>query len=187
VDEIGTGLDRVGRAFGFQLWEHAPDIITLGKSLGGGVMPIAAVALRREFGNACRGLAFDSTFAGTPAACAAAVTTLQLLEGGDLFAMAREHGTLALRYLRAALARHQLIKEIRGTGLLLAIEFAGDRRRQAQIAARVVAELLEQGVFSAQSRFTSSLLLMPPLVMDARTLTQGLETIVTVIDTLPSE
>ena len=183
ADEIGTGLGRLGKLFGFQLWKHIPDMITLGKSLGGGVMPIAALALRKDLCKAVQGLAFDSTFAGTAAGCRAAVATLELLDGALLRECERK-GSLALKKLQSALGSHPAVKEVRGTGLLLGVEFAGDRQRRLKIAGAVVSELLARGVFCAHSRYTYSLLIMPPLIIEESVLLASLDTVIETIDSV---
>lgn len=179
MDEVGTGLGRVGRMFGFEHWGHTPDLFVLGKSLGGGVAPVAAVVIARRLVEAVRGLAFDSTFAGTPAGCEAALATLSLLTDTDLIARGAEHGDTALRALRTALQSHPAVKQVRGTGLLLGIEFeARSRAAQAHFANAVVTELLTHDVFAATSRYTHTLLAMPPLTITARELSRALDALI---------
>lgn len=179
MDEVGTGLGRVGRMFGFERWGHTPDLFVLGKSLGGGVAPVAAVVIARRLIEAARGLAFDSTFAGTPAGCEAALATLDLINGTDVLARAAELGDEALRRLQSALQFHPAVRQVRGTGLLLGIEFeAPTRAGQARFANAVVAELLRHDVFAAASRYTHTLLVMPPLTIHARELSRAIDSIV---------
>lgn len=166
VDEIGTGLGRLGHMFGFERFGMRPDIVTLGKSLGGGIMPISAVLMQERLVDAARGLAFDSTFAGTPAACAAASATVDILKHSDLLQRARVLGDRFLERVRRNLATCTGVREVRGTGLLFGIETEkSGRAEQARFARAIEANLLDAGVFAASSRYTNSLLIMPPLTI----------------------
>ncbi|WP_035342856.1 MULTISPECIES: putrescine aminotransferase [Dickeya] len=126
LDEVQTGMGRTGKMFACEHYGVQPDILCLAKALGGGVMPIGAtVATEAVFS-----VLFDNpflhttTFGGNPLACAAALATINVLLRDDLAAQAARQGALLLNGLQTlARAYPDLIVEVRGKGLLQAIEF----------------------------------------------------------------
>ena len=123
-----TGLGRTGRWWGFEHWNLEPDIITVAKSLSGGYVPCAAVVTRRAiyqktFSRLDRCVVHSSTFGRNNLAMACGLATLQVIDDENLVARAREHGAELRRRLEALKERHSLIKEVRGVGLMIAIEF----------------------------------------------------------------
>lgn len=127
-DEVQTGLGRTGRWFGFQNWEMEPDIITMAKSLSGGYVPCAAIVMRRSiyqgtFSRLDRCVVHSSTFGRNNLAMACGLATLQVLEEENLVENCAQMGELLLEKLNELKSRHSLIKEVRGKGLMIAIEF----------------------------------------------------------------
>ncbi|KAB2642584.1 MAG: aspartate aminotransferase family protein, partial [Verrucomicrobia bacterium] len=127
-DEVQTGLGRTGRWWGFEHWGLEPDIITVAKSLSGGYVPVAAVITRRAiyqktFSRLDRCVVHSSTFGRNNLAMAAGLATLQVLDDENLVERARTHGTELMRRLDALKEKHSLIKEVRGLGLMIVIEF----------------------------------------------------------------
>lgn len=130
ADEIQCGLCRTGRWFACDHAGVVPDIMTLAKCLGGGVMPIGATITTPEVARAYRGrpLLHTSTFGGNPLACRAALASLQVFEEENLAARAAESGTLLLQELNGLAAEFpDLISEVRGLGLMVGIEFQEDK------------------------------------------------------------
>ncbi|MGE0488412.1 MAG: aspartate aminotransferase family protein [Vulcanimicrobiota bacterium] len=130
ADEVQSGLGRTGRLFAVEHWGVEPDIMVLAKALGGGVMPIGAYLATPEVAAAYRGkpLLHTSTFGGNPLACAAALATLEVLVEEQLSQRAAEAG----QAIMASLTRLQkefpnLIKEVRGLGLMIGLELLEDR------------------------------------------------------------
>ena len=126
-DEIQTGLGRTAKWFAFEHDDVVPDIVVLAKSLGGGIAPIGATLLGRELHAKAYGARerFDlhsSTFGGNSFACAAALETLRILDEEQLVANAAARGGELLNGLQERLSDHPLIMDIRGRGLLVAIE-----------------------------------------------------------------
>ncbi len=126
-DEIQTGFGRTGKMFALEHDEVVPDIITLSKSLGSGVIPVSVSVTTEQiwlkaFGARDRFDLTISTFAGNPAACAAALKTIEIMQKDDMPERARTLGDYAKKKLEDLKTRHELIKEIRGKGLLLGIE-----------------------------------------------------------------
>src|SRR5438067_5395332 len=127
IDEVQTGFGRTGQLFACQHYGLQPDILCLAKSLAGGV-PMGAVCLGPrvvESGRITKGV-HGSTFGGNLLACAAALTTLDILEREDLPARANALGTWTLEQLQALRTSTSLVREVRGRGLLIGIEL---RRR----------------------------------------------------------
>ncbi|MFD4628988.1 aspartate aminotransferase family protein [Streptomyces sp. NPDC058284] len=167
LDEIQTGLGRLGVLWGADADGLTPDMLLSGKGLGGGIMPVSAVVARAEvFG------AFDrdpylhtSTFSGMPLAMAAVRGALAAIEEEDLVTRARELGTEILQGLRriAGETFGGLVREVRGRGLLLGVEFT-----EPGPAGDLLVELIQQGVVANHSlnshlvlRFTPPAVLIP--------------------------
>lgn len=129
VDEVQTGLGRTGTLFACEAEGVVPDILCLAKSLGGGVMPLGAfVTIERiwtqAFGGMEKCLLHTSTFGGNALAAAAGISALNVTLRENLAAAAREKGNYFLRALRQLQESYpHLIKEVRGRGLLIGIEF----------------------------------------------------------------
>ena len=156
ADEVMTGFGRTGADFGFQHWSNAPDVLVAGKGLAGGYAPITGVfatdVVGRTIDEAGMNVMFH-TFAAMPTACAAADKVLEILAAEDLVARAAATGAVLKERLEAAFADHPHVAEVRGKGLLLAIEIVADRAtlvpfaRERSIASRVVAAGLERGAW----------------------------------------
>ncbi len=156
VDEVQTGFGRTGTLFACEQYNLQPDILCLAKSIAGGV-PMGAICLGprvMESGRVTKGV-HGSTFGGNPLACAAALTTLDILEHEALPQRAAALGAYALERLRAL--RSPLIREVRGRGLLLGIELT--RRAQPYLEA-----LFARGILALQAG-PNVIRLLPPLVI----------------------
>ena len=127
-DEIQTGLGRTGKMFGFQHWNLEPDIITLAKSLSGGYVPCGAIVARREiyqktFSRMDRCVVHSTTFGRNNLAMACGLASLEVLDDEKLIENAARMGQLLAERINALRAKHTFIKEVRGKGLMIAIEF----------------------------------------------------------------
>jgi 4-aminobutyrate aminotransferase-like enzyme len=125
---VQTGLGRTGRWWGFEHWGLEPDIITLAKSLSGGYVPVAAIVTRRAiyqktFSRLDRCVVHSSTFGRNNLAMACGLATLQVLDDEGLVERAREQGEELRSRIEELKEKHSLIKEVRGLGMMLAIEF----------------------------------------------------------------
>jgi adenosylmethionine-8-amino-7-oxononanoate aminotransferase len=155
ADEVMTGFGRTGRRFGVEHWGVAPDILVGGKGLAGGYAPLGAVFARdavvEPLARAGDELMYY-TFGGHPGACAAADAVLAILEREDLVRRAAAMGE-RLRAALAPLERHPNVAEVRGLGLLQAVELVRDRESlepfapEARLGWRVVVQGLLRGVF----------------------------------------
>jgi adenosylmethionine-8-amino-7-oxononanoate aminotransferase len=156
ADEVMTGFGRTGRNFAVDHWGVVPDILVGGKGLAGGYAPMGGlyttdavlaplVAQGEEF--------MFYTYAAHPSSCAAALAVLSILEREGLVVRAAEQGKRLLDRLRGALANHPHVAEVRGLGLLLAVELVRDRATRepfpvaTKFTNRVVAAGFGHGVF----------------------------------------
>ncbi|WP_260614532.1 aminotransferase class III-fold pyridoxal phosphate-dependent enzyme, partial [Streptomyces sp. WAC02707] len=131
LDEIQTGLGRTGRLFAAEHDGLDPDVLCVAKSLSGGLVPIAATLCRGDlwdaaYGSTDRALLHSSTFGGGNFAAAAGLATLDVLTSEGLPEHARKVGEHLRGALRAACAPYGFVKDVRGIGLMTAIEFDGD-------------------------------------------------------------
>jgi 4-aminobutyrate aminotransferase len=166
ADEIQSGAGRTGRMWAIEHWDVEPDILLTAKGIGSG-LPISAMVARAEVMDWPAG-AHGSTFGGNPIACAAALTTIGLLEGG-LVANAAKRGAEALEGLRPLVARHpDLIRDVRGLGLMLGVEFTSEATAEAvQMAA------FQRGLLVLRAGH-EVVRMSPALTLDAAELATGL-------------
>ncbi len=157
ADEIQAGLARTGATFACDYEGVTPDVYVLGKALGGGILPVSAVAADREVMDVLSPGSHGSTFGGNPLACAVGATVVELLETGEFQRRAATLGRRLADGLRS-LPTEQ-VAEVRALGLWAGVELADDRPARA-----VCERLLELGVL-AKDTHGSTLRLSPPLVI----------------------
>jgi 4-aminobutyrate aminotransferase len=127
-DEIPHSLGRTGRMFTFENFGIVPDMVVIGKGLGGGVLPLAAVIARENLDIAAERALGHYTHEKNPVLCAAALATIDVIEKHGLVAHARDLGRYTIERLKEMQTRHPLIGDVRGLGLFLGIELVKDRR-----------------------------------------------------------
>jgi ornithine--oxo-acid transaminase len=160
LDEIQTGLGRTGRMFAYEHESDAkPDVLILGKALGGGLYPVSAVLARREIMDVFAPGDHGSTFGGNPLAAAVGEAALEVIVDENLAERAARRGEALLRALAEIDSPH--VVEIRGRGLLIGIELA----RSAGTARDFALRLLEQGVLCKDTH-GQVLRLAPPLIIE---------------------
>jgi putrescine aminotransferase len=164
ADEIQTGLGRTGRMFCVEHEAVVPDIMTLAKALGGGVMPIGAFIARPQLWEKMRRDPYlhSSTFGGNPLACRAALATLDVLVDEGLPARAEPLGARFLGHLREIQGQHpRVVSGVRGRGLMLGIEFA-----HPDLALMTSAEAGRRGVITFYTLNNPNVIrIEPPLVI----------------------
>lgn len=176
-DEIPTGLGKTGRLFACEHEGVVPDILVLGKALGGGILPIAATLCRPELDVAGAFALGHYTHEKNPVTCRAALTALEIIEEEGLVERARELGAFALERLFEMMDRHPLIGDVRGRGLLLGVELVADRERRnpaAGAAEEVFYRCLERGL-SFKVSMGNVLTLSPPLTIARDDLERALD------------
>jgi ornithine--oxo-acid transaminase len=127
-DEVQTGIGRTGRFLALEHWDLEPDLICVAKALSGGLVPIGAVlvsraAFEKVFDGMERAVRHGSTFGGNDLAAAAALATLRVLDREQLVEHAERMGELLLELTRPLVERYEVVSEVRGLGLMWAIEF----------------------------------------------------------------
>jgi len=142
-DEIQTGLGRTGKMFGFQHWNLEPDIITLAKTLSGGYVPCGAIVTRREiyqktFSRMDRCVVHSTTFGRNNLAMACGLAALEVIENENLVENTAKMGALLMEKIDALRAKHSFIKEVRGKGLMIAIEFHEPKELKLKMAWKVL-------------------------------------------------
>jgi acetylornithine/N-succinyldiaminopimelate aminotransferase len=158
-DEVQTGLGRTGRWFAFEHAEVVPDVITLAKALGGG-LPIGACIAREEVARAFVRGDHATTFGGGPVPCAASIAVLDVIASEGLVDNARAMGERLVDGLRARLTGHTGVVEVRGLGLLVAVELAGEW------SADIAQQALTKG-FLVNNVTPTAIRLSPPLNVSA--------------------
>ncbi|MCR8726214.1 (R)-1-hydroxy-2-aminoethylphosphonate ammonia-lyase [Frigidibacter sp. ROC022] len=165
-DEIPTGLGKTGRMFAFQHDEVQPDIITLGKALGGGILPVAAVLARAELDVAGDFAIGHYTHEKNPVTARAALTTLDIIRDEGLAERADRLGRAAMERLRGLLSIPH-VGDVRGRGLMFGVEIVADRDSRTpdpDRAERVFYRCLDQGL-SFKISAGNVLTLSPPLTI----------------------
>ncbi len=123
LDEVQSGIGRTGKMFAYQHFGIEPDILTMAKSLAGGI-PIGAIAVKRDFCNVLQPGNHGSTFGGNPVACSAGVAVLKAIEEEHLLENATKMGNYLWEQLEILKGKYSVIKEIRGIGLMLGVELS---------------------------------------------------------------
>jgi len=172
ADEVITGFGRTGKWFALEHWGVSPDIVQFAKAITSGYVPFGGVgvtdAIARVLDEAPGPWMHAFTYSGHPVGCAVALRTLQIIEEENLVAAAARKGVSLLGALRAALGDHPHVSDIRGKGLMCAVDFMKDRVRKTpfapeeQVGARIHAEAIARGLFSRVRGDT--FVLAPPFV-----------------------
>lgn len=176
-DEIPTGLGKTGRFFAAEHDGAAPDIVVLGKALGGGILPIAACLARADLDLAGDYAFGHYTHEKNPVTAAAALATLEVIEREHLVDNAARVGAYALERLQEMKQRHRLVGDVRGRGLLLGIELVSDRAAKTaapEAAERVLYAALSRGL-SFKTSMGNVLTLTPPLITTRAQMGQALD------------
>ena len=176
LDEIPHALGRTGTMFTCENFGVVPDILVIGKGLGGGVMPLAALIARDELNVAADRALGHFTHEKNPVACAAGLAVLDEIEGRGLVAWSRELGAWALDRLREMAQRHAIVGDVRGLGLLLGVELVRSRATQERAIEETEAAMyaaLDRGL-NFKTTMGSVINLSPPLVISREEMGQAL-------------
>jgi ornithine--oxo-acid transaminase len=199
VDEVQTGLGRTGRLFAFEHWQLEPDLVTVAKSLSGGYVPVGALLMSSRvydgvFDSLEHSVSHGSTFAPNDLAMAAGLATLRELDDRQLVERSARLGELLLERTRPLVEAYDVVRDVRGLGLMWAMEFG--EPESGSLAWRVM-ERMQTGLFAqlvVVPLFTRHRILsqvaghdlpvikgLPPLVLDERdieTFTEALDEVV---------
>jgi len=162
TDEIQSGIGRTGKFFAIENWDIEPDIICLAKSLASG-LPLSAVIAKKEVTDTLPGGCIGGTYVGNPVACRAALEVIKIIEEEHLLDRALKIGErLKERFLKMK-NKYSLIGEIRGIGVMMAIELVKSQKTKepaAQETAQIVQECLKNGVFVPTAGINKNILRM---------------------------
>jgi len=188
LDEVKTGFGRSGRLFASERWGLQPDLMCLGKAMGGGVMPIGAVLGSDRAMGGYDDVPTGSTWSWLPASCAAALATIEAFEREPVLENVRELERVGAERLARIRDRHELVGDVRAVGCFQAIEFVADRatkERALELQHAVAAEACRRGVIADSS--TTSLNLQPSLVMPPAALERAFDIVEEAIDAAIAE
>lgn len=158
-DEVQCGMGRTGKMFGYQNYGIKPDIVSLAKGIGNGVV-VGAVATTEEIGKALVPGDHGTTFGGNPLACAAVAKCLELFEKRDILANVNETGAYLQKKLQELVAKYKVAKEVRGLGLMCGLECDAP-------VGEICSKALEQGLI-VLSAGTNVLRFVPPLIIEKK-------------------
>jgi len=185
-DEIPHALGRTGKMFTCENFGVTPDILCIGKGLGGGVFPLAAMIASERLDVVGHRALGHYTHEKSPVACAAALATINYIESNDLLVHSEQLGRYALDRLEAMKERHPLIGDVRGIGLFMGIELIKDGRHALEEAEKVMYCALSKGI-SFKLTMGNIITLTPALTITKQEMTQALDSIEECIQKIESE
>lgn len=174
LDEVQTGIGRTGKWFAYQHYDVEPDIITMAKTLGGGVA-IGAMMAKAEIADCLKPGKHASTFGGNPLACAAAIAVIEAIEQENLLQNAHDCGNYTKKKLEQLKAKHAIIDHIRGVGLMIGIQLKSP-------GAQIVDKCLEKGL-RINCTHDTVLRFMPPMIVTK----EQIDTAIEILDSVLSE
>jgi len=174
LDEIPICLGRTGTMFAFEHYDMLPDMVVMGKGLGGAVFPMAALIARRELDVAADRALGHYTHEKSSIGCAAALATLEVIENEGLLEKSRAQGATALQRLRQLKDSHPVVADVRGIGMLFGVELARDGRPASEVAERAMYASLARGL-SFKVGQGNVLTLSPPLTIAPDELDRALD------------
>jgi len=190
ADEIVSGFGRTGRWFGVEHFGAVPDVITFGKGIGGGVLPLSGLVatgrIREVVGSSPTGFSYGHTFSGYPLGCAVGCAVIDTIEREGLVDAAASKGARLRAELEGMAREHPLMHGLRGRGLLQGIELrdpaSGERfDRSARVSNRITAAARERGlmIYSCPTPISNqtmdAVLLAPPLIVEHSQIDELLE------------
>ena len=190
IDEVQTGAGRTGKMFAIDHWNIAPDIITLAKSLGGG-MPLSAVTGRKELMDKPHVGGLGGTYSGNPIACRAALAVLDVLFEDQLLQQAENLGKTLMTQFLAMKEKYEIIGDVRGKGPMIALELVKDRISKAPATdetKKLVASCYQKGLVLISCGHKGNVIrTLMPLVITDEQLEKGLAIFEEVLSELNKE
>ena len=173
-DEIQSGMGRTGKMFAIEHWSVIPDIVSVAKGIASG-LPLGATIAKSSMMDWPPG-SHASTFGGNPIACASALKTIELLEGG-LIANAHRQGSYLKKLLNGLMKRYEVIGDVRGKGLMVGVEIVLDREKKTPAQSKrngIVNECFQQGLLSLGAGLTT-IRFSPPLTVKRSEIERAVE------------
>ncbi|MAI28430.1 MAG: ornithine--oxo-acid transaminase [Flavobacteriales bacterium] len=174
ADEVQTGLGRTGRRLATDYEDARPDILILGKALSGGVYPVSAILADDELMLCIKPGQHGSTFGGNPLAAAVAKTAIQVIDDENLSENALSMGSIFRSAIEIYSNRSNIIKEVRGKGLLNAVVI--NNKLEKEIASKICLSLMKKGLLAKTTR-GNIIRFAPPLVINKKQMLNSLDTI----------
>jgi len=179
VDEVFSGFGKTGKFLAIENWNVAPDIVCMGKAMGGG-LPISAVATRDDVIDRCDFLALGTqgSFSGNIVSCAAAIATMNVIQAEGLLEKAFRLGVHMKRRLEELAERHEVIGDTRGIGLINGIELVKDKKKTpaTELAELILQEAFRRGLLITRcGRYGNVLRMTPHLVTTKEQIDLGLD------------
>jgi 4-aminobutyrate aminotransferase len=184
-DEIPIALGRTGKLFAFEHYGIIPDMVTIGKGLGGGVFPMAAVLTSEKFNVVAEHSVGHFTHEKSPVGSAAALAVLKVIEREGLLSRAQQLGEMVKARLYNMKDRYALIGDVRGIGLLWGLDLVTDRNtkeRAVTVAESIMYECLRNGLSFKVSQ-GNVIMLSPPLIISEEELNRALDILEEAIQT----
>jgi 4-aminobutyrate aminotransferase/4-aminobutyrate aminotransferase/(S)-3-amino-2-methylpropionate transaminase len=176
-DEILTGMGRTGEWLCLDHWNIIPDIVTFGKSFGNG-FPVTAMIVKEENADALNKISASSSYGGNPMACAAALSSIQVIEEEDILENVRTVGQAIMKRMLKMKDEHPIIGDVKGKGFLLGIELVKDKNTKEPF--NEAGKLVYQKAFRKGLAWIPAghiLRMSPPLIMDEKHAMMGLDMI----------
>jgi len=177
LDEIPHCLGRTGKMFSCQHFDVVPDMLVIGKGLGGGIFPLAALMARKDLDIMPDRALGHYTHEKNPVACAAAIATIKCLENENLLANAEKMGSYAMDRMQEMMNRHKMVGAVRGLGLLMGIELVKDRQTKepaVEETERVMYNALSKGL-NFKVTMGNIITMTPPLTITKQEIDRALD------------
>jgi L-2,4-diaminobutyrate transaminase len=200
ADEVVCAFGRLGQWFGTEVFGLQPDLITLAKGITSAYVPLSASLVSARVADALAEgsdrfgvLGHGYTYSAHPLSAAAALTNLGIIDRDDLVSQAGKRGTYLQERLRASFAGHPLVGEIRGYGLIAAVEFVASREplrafdAGQRVAARVTAESRANGVITRALPASDTIAFSPPFIVSESEIDEMVEVTRRALDTVAAE
>ena len=177
-DEVQAGFGRTGEWFAADLYDVEPDVVCMAKGIANGFR-LSALGARREIMGRWGAASHGTTYGGNPMACAAALATLDVIREEGLLENARRKGDYMMGVLRDLQGESSIVGEVRGAGLMIAVEFVKpdtDREPHTEAVRRILDRCLQDGLLMYPcGHWTQTIRLIPPLTIDRPQVEEGLD------------
>jgi len=177
-DEVQSGFGRTGSWFAADAFDVQPDIFAIAKAIANG-FPLGATAARAEIMKAWGSVSHGTTCGGNPVSCAAALAVLEIIKDENLLANAREQGAYIIKMLRELQFRSPIVGDVRGMGLMTAVEFvkpSTDREANTEVVRRILQIALDKGlILYPCGHWSQTIRLIPALTVTRDQINEGLD------------
>jgi 4-aminobutyrate aminotransferase len=177
LDEVQTGFGRTGEIFAADTFNIIPDILCLAKGIANG-FPLGAIAASKELMIKWGGTSHGTTFGGNPISCAVALATIEVLQNEDILKNSRQHGEFLLNRLMRLKGKCAIVGDVRGIGLMVAVEFiqpGTSNKPNPEVVKRILQYALEAGlILYPCGHWSQTIRLIPPLIITNEQLEEGL-------------